>query len=99
MQYAMVPSPKPALKKEAKIGIGVGVTGAAVLVVVVLWFVIRKFLGRRRSKGSVPPTSLSVNQRFGDGVDMSRVAHQPPPMSRTYGGAQYAGVATRGNEY
>lgn len=100
MQYAMVPAPKPALKKEAKIGIGVGVSGAAVIMVVVLWFIIRKFLGRSKSQKSIQGPGASVNQRFGDGVDMSRVAHeQPPPMSRTYGGAKYAGVATRGTEY
>lgn len=97
MQYHMVSEPKPSLKKEAKIGIGVGAGGGAVLIAVLALLVVRKFLAHKKTRDSLAKTSVS--QRFGHGVDMSRVAHEGSSMSRTHGGAKYTGVSTRGVDY
>ncbi|KAF2106219.1 hypothetical protein BDV96DRAFT_337451 [Lophiotrema nucula] len=100
MQYPMnVPRHKQTLQKGTKIGIGVGASGAAILIGVLLWFLVRKFMAHNKTKESLSETS--VGQRFGAGVDTSYVAHHarpvpnPSEMSRTYEGAKYAGVSTR----
>lgn len=97
MQYPMVPGPKPALETKAKIGIGVGVTGAAVLIGVLLWFVIRKFFAHSKTKDQLRDVRQTDQaQRFGPNVDMSRVANEPAGMERKFGGKKYTGVATSG---
>lgn len=97
MQYQLAPEPEPALKKEAKIGIGAGVAGGALLILVVLGFLIRRCLVQRKKQNGVVETSAS--QRFGSQIDMSRVAHEPAGVARTYDGAKYAGVSTRPVDY
>lgn len=97
MQYPVVSLLKEELPKNAKIGIGVVVSGAAVLIGMLVWLLIRKVSAAR--KGTNQLQEHDVSQRFGAGVDMSRVAHEPPPpppMSTTYGGAKYATISTRG---
>lgn len=100
MQYSLVPEPEPepAMKKEVKIGIGVGVAGGALLILVVLGFLIRRCVKNKKPK-MTPMETTSTSQRFGSQIDMSRVAHEPPGVARTYGGVKYAGVSTRPTQY
>ena len=94
MRFRLIsePEPEPGLGKKAKIGIGVGVSGAAVFIGVLLFFLIRKIFAHKKLRAQLEETS--VNQRFGRGVDTSRVAHEQPNMSTTYGGSTYTGVPT-----
>ncbi|KAH7138852.1 hypothetical protein B0J11DRAFT_563738 [Dendryphion nanum] len=98
MQYPMV-TPKAGMKKETKIGVGVGVAAGVIFLGLLAWFLFRILRARHKSRN--PENNTSVHQRFGTGVDMSRVADEtkPAPMSRTYGGAKYAGVSTRNGDY
>ncbi|KAF2679254.1 hypothetical protein K458DRAFT_490729 [Lentithecium fluviatile CBS 122367] len=93
MQYPLVEEPKPALSKPAKIGVGVGGSLAGVALVALLWFVIRKFLAHKRTKGELSAArQTNMEERFGSSVpDRSRVAH--------HGGKAYTGVATTAVNY
>ncbi|KAF2260353.1 hypothetical protein CC78DRAFT_589860 [Lojkania enalia] len=101
MQYPMVPrQDQPALKKPAKIGIGVGVGSAAVIIGVLLWFLIRKFTSHRGVKSRL--RDASVSQRFGEGIDTSYVAHHAAPSPtpremahRAYEGTKYSQASTQ----
>jgi hypothetical protein len=97
MQYPVIDEPKPTLKKGAKIGIGVGVAGGAVLLGLFVWLLIRRFTARRKTQNVSQHTS--VHDRFGNGVDMSRVAHEQPGVSKTHVGATYTGVPARYPDY
>ncbi|KAJ4299818.1 hypothetical protein N0V90_005064 [Kalmusia sp. IMI 367209] len=100
MQYPMVPPPKPALKPGAKIGIGVGASAAAILIAVLVWLLARKLLKRQSTRKELRAfEQSSVSQRFGSGVDMSRVAHEPAGVGRVFGGKKYAGVSTAAVNY
>ena len=100
MQYAMVEPPKPGLKKEAKIGIGVGVAAGIIFIALLIWLSLR--ILRTRNRGQNAGHNASVHQRFNSSVDMSRIGmgdeSKPQPLSRTYGGAKYAGVSTRNTD-
>jgi len=98
MQYPMVP-PKSKMNTGAKIGIGVGASGAAILIGFVLWFFIRTTSHRGSKKKLQSPEQVSVSRRFGSGVDMSRVAHQPAGVERVYNGKQYAGASSSATAY
>tara|TARA_R110002003_G_scaffold109_11_gene9209 strand:- start:24642 stop:25094 length:453 start_codon:yes stop_codon:yes gene_type:complete len=95
MQYQLAAEDDPAvLKTEAKIGIGVGAAAGGLLLLGIIAFLVRRCMKRKRTKvGGYEETSAS--QRFGSGVDMSRVAHEPAGVARTHGGVKYAGVSTR----
>jgi hypothetical protein len=93
MQYNLAPEEEaPLLKKEAKIGIGVGAAAGGVLIVAIIAFLLRRYMVRQRSKvgGFEAP---SASQRFGTEVDMSRVAHEEAGVARTHGGVKYVGVS------
>lgn len=99
MQYQLAPEPESSMKKETKIGIGAGVAGAALLILVLLGFFIRRCLARKRIAKSSVVGGTSASQRFGSQIDMSRVAHEPAGVARTYDGAKYAGVSTKPVHY
>ncbi|KAF2188884.1 hypothetical protein K469DRAFT_684172 [Zopfia rhizophila CBS 207.26] len=96
LQYPVARN-KPVLQKKAKIGVGVGTAGAAIIIGVLIYMLVRKFRSHRKVKDDL--REGSVQRRFGSGVDMSRAgvgteeqSVLPPPMSKTFGGARYAGV-------
>jgi hypothetical protein len=94
MQYKLAPEEGPVLKKEAKIGIGVGAAAGGIILLAMIAFLVRRCTSRKRTKigGYENP---SASQRFSSQVDMSRVAHEPAGVARTHGGVKYAGVSTR----
>ena len=83
MQYAMIEGPKPGLKKEAKIGIGVGVAAGVIFLGLLIWFLFRILRTRHKAHNAGQPAS--AHQRFNSSVDMSRVGDEskPTPLSRT----------------
>ncbi|PSN66445.1 hypothetical protein BS50DRAFT_622109 [Corynespora cassiicola Philippines] len=97
MQFPVVPPPKPALETDAKIGIGVGVSCGALLMGVIVWLLLKKY--RAREKAAVAQQIPSASQRFNSQVDMSRIAHEPAGLERSFGGAKYMGVSTRGIDH
>ncbi|KAH7067443.1 hypothetical protein BKA63DRAFT_118059 [Paraphoma chrysanthemicola] len=95
MQYQLAEEDTPAvLKKESKIGIGVGAAAGGLLLLGLIAFLVRRVMKRKRTKvGGYEDNSAS--QRFGSGIDMSRVAHEPAGVARTHGGVKYTGVSMR----
>jgi hypothetical protein len=94
MQYELAPEEEaPLLKKEAKIGIGVGAAAGGILIVAIIAFLLRRYMVRKRSKVGGFEAS-SVAQRFGHEVDMSRVAHEQAGVARTHEGVKYVGFST-----
>lgn len=88
MQYPVVPAEESTLGKAQKIGIGVGVSGAAIVFGFLIWIVIRTL---RMHKNRHPdPAPVNVNQRFGVSVDTSRA-----PLRPAYGEIKDPGVASR----
>ncbi|CAO2655311.1 Nn.00g103750.m01.CDS01 [Neocucurbitaria sp. VM-36] len=98
MQYQLAPETETALNMKTKIGIGIGVAGAAILILAVLSFFIRRCVEQKKAKRGIVETT-SASQRFGSQVDMSRVAHESPGVTRTYGSTKYAGASTIPVEY
>lgn len=99
MNYPTVP-PSTKMSTGTKIGIGVGVSGAALLIVAVVWYLTRRHLAQRSSEKEMQQLERnSVLQRFGSGVDRSRVAHRAAGVERGYGGKRYAGVAASAVNY
>jgi hypothetical protein len=104
MQYPMTPRPSSrGLPKQAKIGIGVGASVAAIIIGVLLFFLIRKIREHKGVRREL--RDLSVESRFGGSVDTTYVGRRSVPFppstvesvserSRTIGGAKYTGVPT-----
>jgi hypothetical protein len=95
MQYQVVALPKRGLNSKIKIGLSVGVGVAAILVILLTAFLVRKVLVHRRVRSKVQGAG-SEPLRGGMVENMSQVALDPTPDSRSYGGAQYVGVSTSG---
>jgi hypothetical protein len=88
MQYPMIPAEESTLAKAQKIGIGVGVSGAAIVFGFLIWIVVRTL--RMSEKRPQDPEPVNVNQRFGASVDTSRA-----PLRPAYGEVKSAGVSSR----
>lgn len=88
MQYPVTPHPTK-LAPSAKIGIGVGSSSAAIVLIFLVWIVMRKMrAGREARRHRERLEQESVEERFSMGVDRSRVAH----FAAGEGGKRY-GVA------
>jgi hypothetical protein len=83
MQYPLAEENKSGLKVPAKIGVGVGAVAGALLVLVIIAFLVKRCLSKKKAKA-------------GGYVDGSRaVAHEPMGVTvvKTHDGVKYSGVS------